>query len=382
MKQALEQAGPVLLEPIMLVTVTAPEDAVGDVIGDLNSRRGRPLGMEPVGRRDDRDQGRGADGRDALLRARPALDHRRPGRVHDGVRCATRRCPGTSPARSSTRRAPSGRRSRPERSAVASSRCWRRWYARCVSTRDIQHLDRARRRATSAGARCCAASAPRSTSAAATAARCASCARRGRCTRAGCARARSPITTTRAPVDRRRSLLGRLRAAAASAEHRTRSRRPRARARGRRLRRARRPAPSRRGRPGRRRAPRPPGAAQPAARAAARARRPDQHRAQDLLGGRAVQRLRAPAHGGRRSPARSGCPTVVGAARRPSAPSVVNVVVSWELCWYRYEVDLSDEVASVRACRPGLRARRARRPSERQPQRRRRRAAATLRLRG
>ena len=49
MKQALEQAGPVLLEPIMLVTVAAPEDSVGDVIGDLNSRRGRPLGMEPVG---------------------------------------------------------------------------------------------------------------------------------------------------------------------------------------------------------------------------------------------------------------------------------------------------------------------------------------------
>ncbi len=49
MKQAMEQAGPVLLEPIMLVTVAAPEDAVGDVIGDLNSRRGRPLGMEPVG---------------------------------------------------------------------------------------------------------------------------------------------------------------------------------------------------------------------------------------------------------------------------------------------------------------------------------------------
>jgi elongation factor G len=47
MKQALEQASPVLLEPIMLVTINAPEDAVGDVIGDLNSRRGRPLGMEP-----------------------------------------------------------------------------------------------------------------------------------------------------------------------------------------------------------------------------------------------------------------------------------------------------------------------------------------------
>jgi elongation factor G len=47
MKQALEQAGPVLLEPIMLVTLSVPEDTVGDVIGDLNSRRGRPQGMEP-----------------------------------------------------------------------------------------------------------------------------------------------------------------------------------------------------------------------------------------------------------------------------------------------------------------------------------------------
>ena len=49
MKQALDQAGAVLLEPIMLVTLSVPEDSVGDVIGDLNSRRGRPLGMEPVG---------------------------------------------------------------------------------------------------------------------------------------------------------------------------------------------------------------------------------------------------------------------------------------------------------------------------------------------
>jgi elongation factor G len=49
MKQALGEAGPVLLEPIMLVTVSVPEDAVGDVVGDLNSRRGRPLGMESVG---------------------------------------------------------------------------------------------------------------------------------------------------------------------------------------------------------------------------------------------------------------------------------------------------------------------------------------------
>ena len=49
MKQALELAEPVLLEPIMRVTLSVPEAYVGDVIGDLNSRRGHPLGMEPVG---------------------------------------------------------------------------------------------------------------------------------------------------------------------------------------------------------------------------------------------------------------------------------------------------------------------------------------------
>ncbi|TMM11158.1 MAG: elongation factor G [Actinobacteria bacterium] len=48
-KQAAEHASPTLLEPIMTVTVTVPEASVGDVIGDLNGRRGRPLGMEPKG---------------------------------------------------------------------------------------------------------------------------------------------------------------------------------------------------------------------------------------------------------------------------------------------------------------------------------------------
>jgi elongation factor G len=49
MKQALEQASPVLLEPIMLVTASVPESSVGDVMGDLSSRRGRPLGTEASG---------------------------------------------------------------------------------------------------------------------------------------------------------------------------------------------------------------------------------------------------------------------------------------------------------------------------------------------
>ena len=49
MKQALEQAGAVLLEPIMLITCSVPEGSVGDVMGDLSSRRGRPIGTEAVG---------------------------------------------------------------------------------------------------------------------------------------------------------------------------------------------------------------------------------------------------------------------------------------------------------------------------------------------
>jgi elongation factor G len=48
-KDAMENAQPVLMEPIMTATVVVPEQYVGDVIGDLNSRRGRPLGMEPKG---------------------------------------------------------------------------------------------------------------------------------------------------------------------------------------------------------------------------------------------------------------------------------------------------------------------------------------------
>jgi elongation factor G len=48
-KSAYEKADPVLLEPIMEVEVTTPDEAVGAVNGDLNSRRGRLQGMEPRG---------------------------------------------------------------------------------------------------------------------------------------------------------------------------------------------------------------------------------------------------------------------------------------------------------------------------------------------
>ena len=48
-KDAMQKAAPVLLEPIMKVEVTTPEDYMGDVIGDINSRRGRIEGMEDIG---------------------------------------------------------------------------------------------------------------------------------------------------------------------------------------------------------------------------------------------------------------------------------------------------------------------------------------------
>ena len=48
-KEAMKKANPVLLEPIMRVEVTMPEEYMGDVIGDINSRRGRIEGMEDIG---------------------------------------------------------------------------------------------------------------------------------------------------------------------------------------------------------------------------------------------------------------------------------------------------------------------------------------------
>src|SRR2546428_4779641 len=49
LQKVFMDAHPILLEPIMNVEVTCPSDAAGDIIGDLNSRRGRIVGMEPAG---------------------------------------------------------------------------------------------------------------------------------------------------------------------------------------------------------------------------------------------------------------------------------------------------------------------------------------------
>jgi len=49
-KKAMEECRPILLEPIMNITIMVPEECMGDVMGDLNSRRGKIEGMNAKGK--------------------------------------------------------------------------------------------------------------------------------------------------------------------------------------------------------------------------------------------------------------------------------------------------------------------------------------------
>jgi elongation factor G len=49
LKKGVHEASPVLLEPVMNVEITVPEDAMGSITGDINSKRGRIMGMEAKG---------------------------------------------------------------------------------------------------------------------------------------------------------------------------------------------------------------------------------------------------------------------------------------------------------------------------------------------
>ena len=84
-KEGFQKAKPVLLEPIMKVEVVTPEEYSGDVIGDLNRRRGQITGMDDgaVGQGDHR---RRAAVGDVRLRDHRALDEPGPRDLHDGVR--------------------------------------------------------------------------------------------------------------------------------------------------------------------------------------------------------------------------------------------------------------------------------------------------------
>ena len=49
LREAVQKGKPVILEPIMRIEITTPDDYLGDVVGDLNRRRGQVLGMEARG---------------------------------------------------------------------------------------------------------------------------------------------------------------------------------------------------------------------------------------------------------------------------------------------------------------------------------------------
>ena len=78
-QEGAKHAGLTLLEPIMKIEVVVPEQYMGDVIGDLNSRRGRILGMSPARQRAGHRR-RGSARDDVRLRDRPAVDD--PGPRH------------------------------------------------------------------------------------------------------------------------------------------------------------------------------------------------------------------------------------------------------------------------------------------------------------
>ena len=84
-RKAAEMAKPVLMEPIMSVEVVTPEEYMGDVIGDLSSRRGRIGGMEARGNTQVV-TAHGAAVGDVRVQYRPPFAHPGPGHVHDAVR--------------------------------------------------------------------------------------------------------------------------------------------------------------------------------------------------------------------------------------------------------------------------------------------------------
>ena len=329
MRQALEQAGPVLLEPIMLVSASVPEANVGDVMGDLSSRRGRPLGTEAAAGMTEV-KAEVPMSRAAHLRARPALDHRRPGRVHARVPAlrGDARPPGAKDRAEGARRR--RKRSRPE--PLPLLRSPRGGEHQGHPHESGRHLLR-------------------------------------------CLRAHAAARRARRVLPRRRRAPPGLRAlhgarAARGLDPRGRRRGADAarlahRARARVLREAARPP---RARPrGGRRSPRPPRPPRRPPRAASQPqhepppdlpRRPRHVRAvptnAELKVERALEVFNASEHtrtvGGI---ARSLGAPGVSARPLPDRPSVVGIAVMWELSWYRFEIDLSDEAGGVRQVAQG-----------------------------
>ena len=102
LKEAVRKADPVLLEPMMAVEVRTPEDYMGDVIGDLNSRRGQIQAMEDIS---GAKVVRGLVPLSEMFGYVGDLRSQDPGsgELHDAVRLLRRGPAGTSPRRSSRR---------------------------------------------------------------------------------------------------------------------------------------------------------------------------------------------------------------------------------------------------------------------------------------
>jgi len=84
-KEAMKRSKPKLLEPVMAVEVTTPEDYLGDVMGNLNSRRGRIESMNPLANAQVIKASVAAVG-DVRVRHRPAFDDAGARRFHHAVR--------------------------------------------------------------------------------------------------------------------------------------------------------------------------------------------------------------------------------------------------------------------------------------------------------
>ena len=123
-KDAFDQAAPVLLEPVMAVEVVVPEEFIGGVHGDLSSRRGDITGLRDARQRAGGHRGSAALG-DVRLRERAALAHAGPRHLHDAVPalCAgSRNRSGTNSYSTSKFRAASRRRAKTIRRGTAMAK--------------------------------------------------------------------------------------------------------------------------------------------------------------------------------------------------------------------------------------------------------------------
>jgi hypothetical protein len=89
--EAIRAANPIVLEPIVSIEIVSPEAAIGDLTGDLSSRRGHITGTNPAPGQHGLDHRRGAAGRDHGLRLAPEVADRRPGQPTRSSSRATRR---------------------------------------------------------------------------------------------------------------------------------------------------------------------------------------------------------------------------------------------------------------------------------------------------